>query len=149
MEEYMDFQKQFQELMGNKLSQSTYWITYSNLLTSMSTEQRKWISQQKEVLEAKQSMYSSFLDYLFEKFKDEFVSVGNGQYKAVADSYIETIKKASESYVSRVEWLEKEYLQQKEELERLRNSSKAVSNTEYGRKNDSKLNIGNSTTPSE
>lgn len=99
-----------------QMPQSTYWKRYDDTIAAMSGEQRAWVARQEEVINAKQVMFNVFLDYLFEANKDAFVSVGDGKYKGIVDSYIDTIQKAAEGYVSRAESLEKENEELRQQL---------------------------------
>lgn len=101
------------------LNNSTYWTKYDRLLNEMSAEQKQFVSKNEEVLEKKSVMMNAFLDYLFEQYKDSFVSVQNGIYKPVADEYIESVKAARDSYVSRSEQLENENAELKQKLKEL------------------------------
>lgn len=110
MNTYNDILEQLKKEAANSPLQqkSAYWKRYDDTVAAMSAEQRNWVGKQKEVIDAKNTMLSVFFDYLFETHKEAFVAVGDGQYKTVVDSYINTIQKAADSYVSRAETLEKE-----------------------------------------
>lgn len=101
------------------LNNSTYWRKYDSVLNEMSPEQKQFVAKNEEVLEKKSVMMNAFIDYLFEQYKDSFVSVQNGIYKSTADEYIESVKKARDSYVSRSERLENENEELKRQLKEL------------------------------
>lgn len=101
------------------LNNSTYWTKYENILNGMSAEQRQYIAKNEDVINKKEVMLNAFLDYLFEQYKDSFVSVQNGIYKPIADEYIESVKAAGETYISRSEQLENENAELKKKLKEL------------------------------
>lgn len=99
---------------------NSYWDKYNKILKDLSIEQKIFVSKQKNVLQAKQNLMSSFIDYLFEQNKNIFV-MANDSAKTLADEYINAITKASEDYVSHQEQLEKENAKlekEKNELEK-------------------------------
>lgn len=101
------------------LNNSTYWNKYDSVLNDMSAEQKQFVSKNENVLKKKGVMLNAFLDYLFEQYKDSFVSVQNGIYKPVAEEYIESVKAARDSYISRSEQLESENAELKKQLKEL------------------------------
>lgn len=120
-----------------QMPQSAYWKRYDDTIAAMSGEQRAWVARQEEVINAKQVMFSVFLDYLFEANKDAFVSVGDGKYKGIVDSYIDTIQKSADGYVSRAESLERENEELRQQLkmmlEREKHGSKSMAANGAGR----------------
>jgi len=112
------------------LNNSTYWIKYDNILNGMSSEQKSFVAKNEEVKKKKSVMMAAFVDYLFEQYKDSFVSVQNGAYKPVADEYIETVKKAGDSYISRAEQLETENEELKRQLKEFMNKGKKENGTD-------------------
>lgn len=106
------------------LNNSTYWVKYDNILNGMSNEQKQFVAKNEEVKKKKGVMINAFIDYLFEQYKDSFVSVQDGAYKPIADDYIESVKKAGDSYVSRAEQLENENEQLKRQLKELMEKEK-------------------------
>ena len=127
MSTYEDIMEQLKNESANSpfKQKSAYWKRYDDTVASMSAEQRSWVSKQKDVIDAKNAMFGVFFDYLFETHKEAFVSVGDGQYRNVVDTYINTIQKSADSYVSRAETLEKEN-------EELRKQLKLVLSREKG-----------------
>ena len=97
---------------------NSYWIKYNNLIQHMSQEQKIFVSKQESVLEAKQNLMSSFLDYLFEREKSNFIN-SSDEAKRISDIYIESIKIAADKYVTRNEELEKENAELKHKIQQL------------------------------
>lgn len=121
MNTYNDILEQLKNESTNSpfRQKSAYWRRYDDTVASMSAEQRSWVSKQQDVIDAKNTMLTVFFDYLFDVHKEAFVSVGDGQYKAVVDEYINTIQKSADGYVSRAETLEKENEELRKQLKQL------------------------------
>lgn len=101
------------------LNNSVYWNRYDQLLNGMSLEQKTFVSKNEKVLQKKSEMMNAFLDYLFEQYKDSFVSVQGGIYQKIADEYIETVRAAGDNFVTRAEELEKENEDLKRQIKKL------------------------------
>ena len=117
----MEYEQLLQKLKNEVVpsnSPSQYWRRYEDIVNSMSAEQRNWVQKQNSVIEAKQGMFAIFLEYLFEQNRDAFVSVGEGKFRTIVDSYIDTVQKTADSFVSRADKLEKENEELKEQLKR-------------------------------
>ena len=97
---------------------NSYWSRYNNMIKDMSNEQRIFVSKQDSVIEAKQNLMATFIDYLFERDKASFVNSSDDARK-IADIYLETVKDASSRYVTRNEELEKENIELKKQIKQL------------------------------
>lgn len=97
---------------------NSYWNKYNNLIKNMSNEQRIFVAKQQSVLEAKQNLISTFIDYLFERDKNSFTN-SSDEAKRISDIYIDTVKDAADKYVTRNEELEKENQELKAKIEQL------------------------------
>lgn len=106
------------------LNNSTYWNKYDSLLNGMSAEQKQFVAKNENVMKKKTVMLNAFLDYLFEQYKDSFVSVQNGIYKPIAEEYIESVKAAGDSYITRSEQLETENEELRKQLKALMEKGK-------------------------
>lgn len=108
----------FEELYRDSIMNNSYWNKYNNLIKTMSSEQRVFVSKQQSVLEAKQNLVSTFIDYLFEKEKNSFIN-SSEEAKRISDFYIDAVKEAADKYVTRNEELEKENADLKKQLKQL------------------------------
>lgn len=97
---------------------NSYWSRYNSMIQDMSSEQRIFVSKQESVIEAKQNLMSTFIDFLFERDKASFVN-SSDEAKKIADDYLDKIKEAADRYVTRNEELEKENTELKKQLKQL------------------------------
>ena len=108
----------FSNILQNNF-RTDFWKRYDDVINCLSSEQRDFVSRQKNVIQAKNLMYQEFIDYLFEINKDAFVSVSDGVHKNIVNKYINEIKNAADSYVSRTEQLEKENEELKAQIKKV------------------------------
>lgn len=120
--------------LNNPYQQFNYWEELEKMWAGLSVEQQMFVSKQKAVIETRKEMLKPFVDYLFELYKESFVSVGNGIYKPLADKYINAVKDAINSYTPRTQELEKENQAMKQQIADLEKQMKAM----QGRKNDTR-----------
>lgn len=97
---------------------NSYWLRYNSMIQDMSSEQRIFVSKQESVIEAKQNLMTTFIDYLFEREKTSFVN-SSEDYKKISDKYLDAVKEAADRYVTRNEELEKENIELKKQLKQL------------------------------
>lgn len=133
-----DFNAMMEHFKNLQLPKSNFWKKYDDLINCLSNEQKSFVSKQNEVIDAKERMFSSFLDYLFDQKKEDFINVGDGKNKNVVQNYFDSIQRAADKYVSRSEQLEKEN-------ESLRNQLKMF----MEQKNESMATNGNRRTRKE
>lgn len=97
---------------------NSYWSRYNSMIQDMSSEQRIFVSKQDSVIEAKQNLIGTFIDYIFEREKASFVN-SSDEYKKIADKYLDAVKDAADRYVTRNEELEKENIELKKQIKQL------------------------------
>lgn len=107
-----------EDMNSYSILNNSFWNRYNSMIKSMSNEQRVFVSKQKDVLEAKQNLMSSFIDYLFERDKSSFIN-SSDEAKRISEHYIESIKIAADKYVTRNEELEKENAELKQKIQQL------------------------------
>jgi hypothetical protein len=95
-----------------------FWIKYEDIIRNMSKEELNFVNKQESVILAKQNLISVFIDYLFEKEKNNFIAISEIS-KQVAENYLNEIQKASSNYVSKNEILENENAELKKRIEEL------------------------------
>lgn len=104
--------------INNFQNNNSYWVRYNSMIQDMSSEQRIFVSKQDSVIEAKQNLMTTFIDYLFEREKNSFVN-SSDEYKKISDKYLDVVKEAADRYVTRNEELEKENIELKKQLKQL------------------------------
>ena len=116
MENYLYTKNNFNQ------NQNPFWIKYESLIQKMSKEEINFVAKQESVIKAKESLISVFIDYLFEKEKNNFILTELS--KSVTENYLTEIEKASSNYISRAESLENENLLLKKKIEELLKGTK-------------------------
>lgn len=99
-------------------SMNPFWIKYEDIIKNMSREEINFVNKQESVITAKQNLISLFIDYLFERERNNFIAVSDIT-KQVAENYLAEIQKASSSYVSQNEMLQNENAELKKRIEEL------------------------------
>jgi RNase adaptor protein for sRNA GlmZ degradation len=113
MNEYYDFDK----IRSFRTQPNPFWIKYENLISNMSKEELNFIAKQEKVILAKSNLMNTFIDYLFEKEKNNFITTDEA--KQITEIYLSEIKNASEQYINRTESLENENAELKKYIEEL------------------------------
>lgn len=113
MNEYYDFDK----IRSFRTQPNPFWIKYENLISNMSKEELNFIAKQEKVILAKSNLMNTFIDYLFEKEKNNFITTDEA--KKITEIYLSEIKNASEQYINRTESLENENAELKKYIEEL------------------------------
>jgi hypothetical protein len=108
----------FENINSFKSQTNSFWIKYEEIISKMSKEELTYISKQENVINAKNNLINTFIDYLFDREKNNFIS-SSDMAKSVADDYIHNIQLASSNYVSRTELLENENAELKKKISEL------------------------------
>ena len=108
---------------GQKItSQAQVWDKFDAIRNSLSESQISYVANDKNVLEARRKMITVFDDWLFEKFKNDFVSVP--QFNALAENYVAVVFTVAQESAEKAKSLEQENIELREELEKLRAQTK-------------------------
>lgn len=108
----------FENINSFKSQTNSFWLKYEEIISKMSKEELTYISKQENVINAKNNLINTFIDYLFDREKNNFIS-SSDMAKSVADDYINNIQLASSNYVSRAELLENENAELKKKISEL------------------------------
>lgn len=108
----------FENINSFKSQTNSFWLKYEEIISKMSKEELTYISKQENVINAKNNLINTFIDYLFDREKNNFIS-SSDMAKSVADDYINNIQLASSNYVSRTELLENENAELKKKISEL------------------------------
>lgn len=108
---------------GQKISaQAQVWDKFDSIVNSLSDTQKTYVANDKNVLEARRKMMTVFDDWLFERFKNDFVSVP--QFEALAESYVSVVLSVAQDSAEKAKSLEQENRELREEVEKLRAQTK-------------------------
>lgn len=99
-------------------TQEKVWDKFDSIVNSLSETQKNYVANDKNVLEARRKMMTVFDDWLFERFKNDFVSVP--QFNALAESYVGVVFNVAQESAEKAKSLEQENRELREELEKLR-----------------------------
>lgn len=76
--------------------QAPVWQRMTDHLLKMSQEQIAFINQDANVLKKKQDLNATFIEWLFEKYKNEFVSLP--VFEKLSQDYVDSVIVSSQEY---------------------------------------------------
>lgn len=141
IEQYKQELKSIQNHSFTNSDNIGYWNRLTDYISKFSTDQLKFIDNNQQVIKAHNDMLNTFVQYLFEKNKDDFAAFD--EFRPVCDTYIDCVIKTASEYDDKVsEALNenaelknklKEYEKRIAEVEGTKNGHKAA-RTWYGRR---------------
>lgn len=141
IEQYKQELKSIQNHSFTNSNNIGYWNRLTDYISKFSTDQLKFIDNNQQVIKAHNDMLNTFVQYLFEKNKDDFAAFD--EFRPVCDTYIDCVIKTASEYDDKVsEALNenaelknklKEYEKRIAEVEETKNEHKAA-RTWYGRR---------------
>ena len=141
IEQYKQELKNIQNHSFTNSNNIGYWNRLTDYISKFSTDQLKFIDNNQQVIKAHNDMLNTFVQYLFEKNKDDFAAFD--EFRPVCDTYIDCVIKTAREYDDKVsEALNenaelknklKEYEKRIAEVEGTKNGHKAA-RTWYGRR---------------
>ena len=141
IEQYKQEIKSIQNHSFTNSNNIGYWNRLTDYISKFSTDQLKFIDNNQQVIKAHNDMLNTFVQYLFEKNKDDFAAFD--EFRPVCDTYIDCVIKTASEYDDKVsEALNenaelkkklKEYEKRIAEVEGTKNGHKAA-RTWYGRR---------------
>lgn len=141
IEQYKQELKSIQNHSFTNSNNIGYWNRLTDYISKFSTDQLKFIDNNQQVIKAHNDMLNTFVQYLFEKNKDDFAAFD--EFRPVCDTYIDCVIKTASEYDDKVsEALNenaelknklKEYEKRIAEVEGTKNGHKAA-RTWYGRR---------------
>ena len=141
IEQYKQELKSIQNHSFTNSNNIGYWNRLTDYISKFSTDQLKFIDNNQQVIKAHNDMLNTFVQYLFEKYKDDFAAFD--EFRPVCDTYIDCVIKTASEYDDKVsEALNenaelknklKEYEKRIAEVEGTKNGHKAA-RTWYGRR---------------
>ena len=134
IEQYKQELKSIQNHSFTNSNNIGYWNRLTDYISKFSTDQLKFIDNNQQVIKAHNDMLNTFVQYLFEKNKDDFAAFD--EFRPVCDTYIDCVIKTASEYDDKVsEALNenaelknklKEYEKRIAEVERTKNGHKAA-----------------------
>lgn len=118
IEQYKQELKSIQNHSFTNSNNIGYWNRLTDYISKFSTDQLKFIDNNQEVIKAHNDMLNTFVQYLFEKNKDDFAAFD--EFRPVCDAYINSVIQAGEQYTKENDNLRqrlKEYEKRIAELE--------------------------------
>lgn len=76
------------------------WQKLQDYCNKMSADQQNFVEKNLEVQRIKSAMMDSFLLYLFERYKDEFIQIDN--FHQLCDNYINTVIETGNKYSAEI-----------------------------------------------
>lgn len=106
------------ESQGSAPVRAAVWQRFDDLVNKMSNDQQAFVNSNEKALSKRQQMMTTFNDWLFERFKDEFVQIP--MFAALADEYVNVVAETAQEFGRRAVGLEQENEDLRRQLAELR-----------------------------
>lgn len=106
------------ESQGSAPVRAPVWQRFDDLVNKMSNDQQAFVNSNEKALAKRQQMMTTFNDWLFERFKDEFVQIP--MFAALADEYVNVVAETAQEFGRRAVGLEQENEDLRRQLAELR-----------------------------
>lgn len=103
---------------AQKTPQSEVWRRFNDLIARMSDDQRAYVGTNENVIKKRKDMMNVFNDWMFERFKDDFVAVP--EFDKLAQEYVGAVASTSQEYAQKAAGLQEENERLKAEIEKLK-----------------------------
>lgn len=113
-------------------SNNSYWNRLTDYISKFSTDQLKFIDNNQQVIKAHNDMLNTFVQYLFEKNKDDFAAFD--EFRPICDTYIDCVIKTASEYDDKVSEALNENVELKNKLKEYEKRIAEVEGTKNGRK---------------
>ena len=100
IEQYKQELKSIQNHSFTNSNNIGYWNRLTDYISKFSTDQLKFIDNNQQVIKAHNDMLNTFVQYLFEKNKDDFAAFD--EFRPVCDTYIDCVIKTASEYDDKV-----------------------------------------------
>lgn len=100
IEQYKQELKSIQNHSFTNSNNIGYWNRLTDYISKFSTDQLKFIDNNQQVIKAHNDMLNTFVQYLFEKNKDDFAAFD--EFRPVCDTYIDCVIKTASEYNDKV-----------------------------------------------
>ena len=110
---------------GSKTEVQPVWKRFNDLIQQMSDDQKAYVGNHDLVIAERQKMMQTFNDWMFEKYKNEFVTIPS--FDSLAQGYVEAVASTAQEFGAKTAALRQENDELRKELAALR--SKLGGNT--------------------
>lgn len=115
-----EFTNKLEQISHNSVAtkQADVWNRFDTVISKFSQEQMAYVNNSQKAIKKWKDLKEIFSDWLFAKYKNEFVSIP--EFEKLAQEYVDTVVSTSQEYIENTKNLQKENEQLKKELEELR-----------------------------
>ena len=132
IEQYKQELKSIQDHSFTNSNNIGYWNRLTDYISKFSTDQLKFIDNNQQVIKAHNDMLNTFVQYLFEKNKDDFAAFD--EFRPVCDTYIDCVIKTASEYDDKVSEALNENAELKNKLKEYEKRIAEVEGTKNGHK---------------
>lgn len=132
IEQYKQELKSIQNHSFTNSNNIGYWNRLTDYISKFSTDQLKFIDNNQQVIKAHNDMLNTFVQYLFEKNKDDFAAFD--EFRPVCDTYIDCVIKTASEYDDKVSEALNENAELKNKLKEYEKRIAEVEETKNGHK---------------
>lgn len=132
IEQYKQELKSIQNHSFTNSNNIGYWNRLTDYISKFSTDQLKFIDNNQQVIKAHNDMLNTFVQYLFEKNKDDFAAFD--EFRPVCDTYIDCVIKTASEYDDKVSEALSENAELKNKLKEYEKRIAEVEGTKNGHK---------------
>ena len=132
IEQYKQELKSIQNHSFTSSNNIGYWNRLTDYISKFSTDQLKFIDNNQQVIKAHNDMLNTFVQYLFEKNKDDFAAFD--EFRPVCDTYIDCVIKTASEYDDKVSEALNENAELKNKLKEYEKRIAEVEGTKNGHK---------------
>ena len=132
IEQYKQELKSIQNHSFTNSNNIGYWNRLTDYISKFSTDQLKFIDNNQQVIKAHNDMLNTFVQYLFEKNKDDFAAFD--EFRSVCDTYIDCVIKTASEYDDKVSEALNENAELKNKLKEYEKRIAEVEGTKNGHK---------------
>ena len=132
IEQYKQEIKSIQNHSFTNSNNIGYWNRLTDYISKFSTDQLKFIDNNQQVIKAHNDMLNTFVQYLFEKNKDDFAAFD--EFRPVCDTYIDCVIKTASEYDNKVSEALSENAELKNKLKEYEKRIAEVEGTKNGHK---------------
>ena len=106
------------ENQGSVPVRAPVWQRFDDLVNKMSNDQQAFVNSSEKALAKRQELMQTFNDWMFERFKDEFVQIP--MFAGLAEEYVNVVAETAQEFGQHAAGLEKENEELRWQLDELR-----------------------------